>query len=197
MTIHLRSSAACPYSGPTGQWCPNLNDNLGTYETPQGFFDFLTKIWTYKVDKKNFGPSTFTPNALLIDPFATICGGAWGALYFETLFTVFPNLSGAHYYFAVNETQFYVQWAFVTTGGRSEIIVPVCDIFCLSNGLVNYRLSLFDLLALVHALISAYGGVDAQLDGQLQERMWRWHIDQDFAKQEIAAAKVRNAAAKS
>jgi len=192
----VRSSRSCPFSEPTGQWCPTLSDNLGSYKTPQGFFDFLNRIWTYKVDPSNFGPSVFTPNALLIDPFATICGGLWGSLYFQTLFAFFPNLSGVHLDYAVNETQFYVNWGFVTTGGRTEILVPVCDIFCLSNGLVNYRLSLFDLVGFVRALLMAYGGTDPMLEGNLQERMWRWHTDQEYCQQQLLEATTRNAAMK-
>lgn len=179
---------------PDPYWCPLLQDNLGKYQTPRGYYDWHKSIWTYKVNPENFGPDVFQPNCLLIDPFATVRGALWGSLYFQLLFAAFPNLSGKHVSFAANESQIFINWGFLTTAGRAEIFVPATDIFCLKGGLVNYRLSTFDVATLIHALISAYGGTDPVLEANLKEIMWRWHVDRDYATAALPALKARRAA---
>lgn len=197
---YVRSTSSCVFSEPTPEWCPPLRDNLGDsigdpgpghFGTPERFFQWLVEIWNYKVDPKNFGRADFTPNALLTDSFATICGSAWGSLYFQTLFGFFPDLSGPHFTFAANDNTIIVNWGFLTTKGKKELLVPSIDIFGFKKGLVNYRLSVFDVATLVRSLLIAYGGQnDSLLEGNLQERMWRWHVDEEFARQELVRAQA-------
>lgn len=198
---YVRSTSTCEFSEPTLAWCPPLKGNLGDTEgapqpkhfgTPERFFQWLEEIWKYKVDAaKSFAATDFTRSVLLIDSFATICGSIWGSLYFQTLFSVFPDLSGPHFSFAANDNTIIVNWGFLTTNGKKELLVPSIDIFGFSEGLVNYRLSVFDVATLVRSLLIAYGGQNDQiLEGNLQERMWRWHVDEQFARQELARAQL-------
>jgi hypothetical protein len=166
---------------PNASWCPPLNENLGSYKTPEGFYQWHNSIWTYKVNPANFGPSVFHPDCLLTDPFATLKGPLESSLFFQVLFAVFPDLSGSHYTFAHNDNEMYINWAFRTTNGRADIEVPATDIFCVKSGLINYRLSTYDIGTLAHALIIAYGGSFPDIEVDLEENLWRWHVDQDHA----------------
>jgi hypothetical protein len=122
----------------------------------------------------------------LTDPFATLQGPSHSSRYFQILFGVFPDLSGPHYTFAANKNEIYINWAFRTTNGRADIQIPATDIFCMKDGLINYRLATFDIGTLVQALISAYGGRFPDLELDLEENLWRWHVDQEFAAVTLA-----------
>lgn len=119
--------------------------------------------------------------------------------YFHLLFLTFPNLSGKHVSFAANESQIFINWGFLTTGGppNTETFVPATDIFCLKDGLVNDRLATFDILTLVDALNGAYGHTT-----KLLETIWLWHKDPNYAATELAKlksaahARVKDAQAK-
>lgn len=197
MTEYIRSRSGCAFSEPTDEWCPRLSDNLGSsdgnprpghFGTPARFFQWVTGIWEYKVDAaKSFPPTDFTPNCLLTDSFATICGAIQGSIYFQLIFGYFPELSGKHFTYAANDNTIFVNWGFFTTNGKKEILVPSIDIFGFRKGFVNYRLSTFDVPTLIRALLIAYGGTnDLLLEGNLQERMWLWHVDPQFAQAEYA-----------
>lgn len=188
----IRSSSKCEFSEPTPEWCPPLKDNLGRYKTPQGFYVWHDSIWQYKVDApKNFGPDIFAPGCLLTDSFATLCGPLHSSLYFQLLFGFFPELSGKHFSFAANANEIFINWGFFTTKGRQEILVPSFDLFGMKKGLVNYRLSTFDIPTLVRALIIAYGGTnDPRLEGNLEETLWRWHVDAEYAEAQYAQLKA-------
>jgi hypothetical protein len=190
---YIRTKPQCQFSEPTPKWCPPLKDNLGRYKTPAGFYEWHASIWEYKVNPSNFGPQVFHPGCLLTDPFATLCGPIHSALYFQLLLGFFPNLSGQHFTFAANDNEIAIIWGFLTTKGRREILVPATDVFGLKKGLVNYRLSTFDIATLVRALVIAYGGTDPVLEGNLAETMWRWHVDEDFAKSQLAEVQARRA----
>jgi len=56
----------------------------------------------------------------------------------------------------------------------------------MKDGLINYRLATFDIGTLVQALISAYGGRFPDLELDLEENLWRWHVDQEFAAVTLA-----------
>ena len=198
MTVYVRSKSGCEFSEPNPDWCPPLADNLGPadgeprpghFGTPERYFQWLCSIWQYKVDAAaSFPPDDFTPNCLLTDSFATICGAEHGSIYFRLIFAFFPDLSGPHFSYAANENTIITNWAFYTTKGRQEILVPSIDIFGFKNGLVNYRLSVFDVPTLIRSLLIAYGGQHhPTFEGNLQERMWRWHVDEDFARAELAS----------
>ena len=167
---------------PNSQLCPTLDQNYGQYQNAEGVFQWLQSIWKYKVDPKSFGPEIFTRNCLLTDSFATVRGAIPGSIYFQLLFTIFPNLSGPHYSYAVNGNEFFVNWAFETTGGKADLKVAAIDIFCLKDGLVNYRLSTFNLPALIKALLTAYGGRYPDFEANLEENLWRAHVDPEFAQ---------------
>ena len=174
---------------PEPSWCPTLEGNYGEHKTAEGYFQWLQSIWKYKVDPKSFSPNVFTPDCVLTDPFATIKGAVLGSIYFQTLFAIFPNLSGPHYSYAVNSNEFFVNWAFETTGGKADLTVPAVDIFCLKDGKVNYRLSTFNLPALLKALLTAYGGQYPNFERDLEQNLWKMHVDQDFAIATLAEIK--------
>lgn len=179
---------------PNRSWCPPLKENLGAYKTPLGFYEWHESIWKYPVNPANFGPEIFHTGCLMIDPFATVKGPLRSSLYFQALFAAFPKLSGPHFSFAANDSSIFINWGFKTTGGRAEILVPVTDIFCLKGGLLNYRLSTFDIATLTRALLSAYGGTYPDLELHLEENLWRWHVDQDYANATLL--KLKSAALK-
>jgi len=166
---------------PDPSLCPSLDQNYGQYQNAAGVFQWLQSIWAYKVDGKNFGPQIFTHDCVLTDPFLTVHGAIAGSAYFQLLFAIFPNLSGPHYTYAVNANEFFVNWAFRTTGGKADLTVAAIDIFCLKGGLVNYRLSTFNLPALIKALLTAYGGTYPSFEANLEENLWRAHVDPAFA----------------
>lgn len=191
----------CTFSEPTPEWCPPLAQNLGDSEgeprpghfgTPDRFFQWLQTIWKFKVDAEaNFPPGDFTPNCLLMDSFATVCGAEQGSLYFRLIFAFFPNLSGPHFDYAANDYIFITNWAFRTTNGKQDILVPAIDIFGFKGGFVNYRLATFDVPTLLRALLMAYGGtLHPKFEGNLEERVKRWATDRAFAEQEYAAVKA-------
>jgi hypothetical protein len=188
MVQSIRSTAKCEFSEPTPEWCPPLAKNLGRYKTPKGFYDWHDSIWQYKVDAaKNFAPTIFHPGCLLTDSFATLCGPLHSSIYFQLLFGFFPDLSGKHFSFAANDNEIFINWGFFTTKGRQEILVPSFDLFGMKNGLVNYRLATFDIPTLIRALIIAYGGRnDPIFEGNMEETIWRWHVDPDFAEAQYA-----------
>ena len=201
MYTNIRSKPGCQFSEPTPEWCPPLKDNLGPadgeprpghFGTPERFFKWLQQIWKYKVDAAvSFAASDFTPDVLLTDSFATICGAEHGSIYFQLVFAFFPDLSGPHFSFAADDNTIFTNWGFFTTKGKQEILVPAIDIFGFKNGLVNYRLSVFDVPTLIRSLLMAYTGLnDPLFEGNIQERMWRWHVDPQFAKQELATMKA-------
>jgi len=179
---------------PSLALCPSLNQNYGKYKTAEGVFQWLQSIWQYKVNPKSFGPEIFTPDCLLVDPFATVKGAIPGSIYFQLLFAIFPNLSGPHYSYAVNQNEFFVNWAFETTGGKADHTVAAVDIFCMKDGLVNYRLSTFDVPALIKALLSAYGETYPNFESNLGENLWRAHVDQEFAISALNEVKQRSVA---
>lgn len=192
----IRSQTKCEFSEPTPDWCPPLKDNLGPgdgkprpghFGTPAGFYTWHASLWDYKVDaQKNFAPSIFHEGCLLTDSFATMCGPDHSSLYFQLLFGFFPQLSGKHFSFAANDNEIVINWGFFTTKGRKEILVPAFDLFGIKDGLVNYRLSTFDVPTIIGALIIAYGGTnETKLEGNLPETIWRWHVDEDFARQQL------------
>lgn len=165
------------------QRCEALSKHLtGKYRTPQEFYDWHKTIWNPVAKPAEFPPEIFTDDCLLTDPFATVIGRRRCSLYFQVLFAVFPKLSGPHYTFAANANQIFVNWAFRTSGGRVETEVPANDIFCFRNGLIYYRLATFDVASLVRALLSAYGGVRPRLDLNLLEEIYRWHVDESYAR---------------
>jgi hypothetical protein len=193
MPEFIRTKPKCQFSEPNPFWCPPLKDNLGKYETPAGFYEWHTGIWEYKVDPANFGPDIFHPGCLLTDSFATMCGPIHSSLYFQLLFGFFPHLSGKHITYAANDNEIHITWAFVTTKGRKEILVPANDVFGMKDGLINYRLATFDVPTIISALLIAYGGTDTLLEGNLAETMWRWHVDEEFAREQLAEVQVRRA----
>jgi len=195
------SLPGCKFSEPTPEWCPPLAENLGPgdgeprpghFGTTDRFFQWLQTIWTFKVDAEaSFPPSDFTPNALLMDSFATVCTAEQGSLYFRLIFAFFPNLSGPHFDYAANDNIFITNWGFLTTNGKQEILVPAIDIFGLKGGLVNYRLATFDVPTLIRALLIAYGGqLHSKFEGNIEERIKRWATDRAFALEEYAAVKA-------
>jgi hypothetical protein len=194
MTEYIRSKPGCKFSEPNEQWCPPLEDNLGNYKTPEGFYLWHKDIWLPKVRPlRGFGPQVFTQHCLMTDPFATQCGRFASSRYFQLLFHFFPDLSGQHFSYAANDNEIHILWGFLTTGGRREILVPANDIFGLKKGLVNYRLSTFDVPTLIRALLIAYAGreLDPFIEGNLEEIMWRWHVDEGFAKAQLAKVQAR------
>jgi len=193
MTAYIRSKPECKFSEPNSRWCPPLKDNIGHYGTPEGFYKWHASIWEYKVNPSNFGPDIFHPGCLLTDPFATLCGPLHSSIYFQLLFGFFPDLSGKHIRLASTDNEIFILWGFLTTKGRQEILVPASDVFGLKNGLINYRLATFDIATLVHALVIAYGGSDPIFEGNLAETIWRWHVDEDFAKSQLALLQARPA----
>ncbi len=165
------------------QRCQPLKQHLtGEYRTPQEFYDWHVTLWNPVADPAKFPPEIFTEDCLLTDPFATVVGRKRCSLYFQVLFAVFPKLSGPHYSFATNENQIFINWAFRTSGGRVETEVPANDIFCFRDGLIYYRLATFDVASLVRALLSAYGGQRPRLDLNLLEEIYRWHVDENYAR---------------
>lgn len=170
--------------------CLPLDGNLGTYKTPKGFFTWHASIWKPKVDPRNFGPKIFHPDVLLTDPFATMRGPKASARYFQLLFGFFPKLTGPHHSFAANESEIFVQWAFRTTGGRRVQDVPATDLFCFKDGLIHYRLATFDVSWLARALLAAYGGRMPDLDMNIEEVLWRWHVDDDFAEESLLSLRA-------
>jgi hypothetical protein len=82
---------------PDAHWCPHLDQNLGQYHTPEGFYEWHKSIWVYRVDPNNFSPSIFHANCLLTDPFATLEEPLQSSLYFQILFlalATFEQLKG-------------------------------------------------------------------------------------------------------
>lgn len=202
------SLPGCTFSEPTPEWCPPLAQNLGDsngeprpghFGTPDRFFQWLQTIWKFKVDAEaSFPPGDFTPNCLLMDSFATVCGALQGSLYFRLIFAFFPNLSGPHFNYAANDNIFITNWGFLTTNGAQEILVPAIDIFGFKGGFVNYRLATFDVATLIRALLIAYGGtLHPKFEGNLEERIKRWGTDLAFAEREYAAVKSFGAVAAS
>ncbi|MBV8516192.1 MAG: hypothetical protein JO197_02205 [Acidobacteria bacterium] len=198
----------CTFSEPDDQWCPPLAENLGDsvgeprpghFGTPERFFQWLKTIWAFPVDADaSFPPTDFTRNCLLMDSFATVCGALHGSLYFRLIFAFFPNLSGPHFDFAANERIFITNWAFETTNGKQDILVPAIDIFGFRKGYVNYRLATFDVPTLVRALLIAYGGtLHPNFEGNMEERIKRWATDFEFAEREYAAVKAMGPVAAS
>jgi hypothetical protein len=198
------SLPGCTFSEPTPEWCPPFAQNLGPddgeprpghFGTTERVFQWLQEIWEYQVDaEKSFSPDDFTPNCLLMDSFATVCGAEHGSLYFRLIFAFFPNLSGPHFDYAANDNIFITNWGFLTTNGKQEILVPAIDIFAFKDGLVNYRLATFDVPTLIRALLIAYGGtLHPRFEGNLAERIRRWATDREFAREEYAAVKAKGA----
>lgn len=195
------SLPGCTFSEPTPEWCPPLAQNLGPddgdprpghFGTTVRLFQWLQEIWEYPVDGENsFSPDDFTPNCLMMDSFASVCGAEHASLYFRLLFAFFPNLSGPHFDYAANDNIFITNWGFLTTNGKKEILVPAIDIFGFKDGLANYRLATFDVPTLIRALLIAYGGtLHSRFEGNLEERMRRWATDWEFAMVEYAAVKA-------
>jgi hypothetical protein len=195
------SLPGCTFSEPTPEWCPPLAQNLGPddgdprpghFGTTDRLFQWLQEIWQYPVDgEKSFSPDDFTPNCLMMDSFASVCGAEHASLYFRLLFAFFPNLSGPHFDYAANDNIFITNWGFLTTKGKKEIFVPAIDIFGFKDGLANYRLATFDVPALIRALLIAYGGtLHSRFEGNLEERMRRWATDWEFAMEEYVAVKA-------
>jgi hypothetical protein len=90
----------------------------------------------------------------------------------------------------VNANEFFVNWAFETTGGNADLTVAAIDIFCLKGGLVNYRLSTFDVPTLIKALLTAYGGTYPNFEKNLEENLWRAHVDPVFAASTLSELKL-------
>lgn len=198
MVFTIPTSGACQFSQPTPEWCPLLKENLGDTEgdprphhfgTAERFNEWVTSIWVWKVNPlKGFSPLVFSKGCLLIDPFGPLCGALKASAYFQKIFAVFPDLSGQHVSFAKNDNTIFINWGFLTTKGDKEIFVPSIDIFGFKGGVVNYRLAEFDRAALVWALVTAYGSRYSQrFIATLQERIWRWHVDEEFALAEEAS----------
>jgi hypothetical protein len=184
------SLPGCKFSEPNPRWC-HRSAELGPADgepprdtsATEGFSVFTNDLEIQGRRRSDFPPGDFTPNALLMDSFATVCGAEWGSLYFRLIFAFFPNLSGPHFDFAANDNIFITNWGFLTTNGKQEIFVPAIDIFGFKGGLVNYRLATFDVLTLVRSLLIAYGGtLHPRFEGNLAERVRRWATDRDFAE---------------